>query len=50
VSVLGLIMVASGKSKLDADALKPQRTADSLREDREAVKQAVKGDHNELRH
>lgn len=43
VTVVGLIMVASGKSKLDADALKPHRTVDSIREDRDALKDAVKG-------
>jgi hypothetical protein len=43
VSVAGLIMVASGKSKLDADSLKPDRTARSLRQDRATMKAAVAG-------
>lgn len=43
VTLVGLIMVASGKSKLDADALKPHRTVDSIREDRDALKDAVRG-------
>ena len=43
VTLVGLVMVASGKNKLDADALKPHRTVDSIREDREALKDAVKG-------
>ncbi|HEY0961114.1 MAG TPA: phage holin family protein [Pseudomonadales bacterium] len=43
VTAIGLIMVTSGKNKLDADALKPHRTVDSIREDREALKDAIKG-------
>jgi hypothetical protein len=43
VSIAGLVMVASGKNKLDADALKPDRTAHSLRQDRAAMKAAVAG-------
>jgi hypothetical protein len=43
VSVIGFVMVSAGKRKLDADALKPQRTVNSIREDREFVKDAVKG-------
>lgn len=43
VTLVGLIMVASGKNKLDADALKPHRTVDSIREDRDALKDAVRG-------
>ncbi len=45
VTVLGLIMVASGKSKLNGDPLKLRRTAESLREDRQALRYAVKGGH-----
>jgi hypothetical protein len=43
VTIVGLIMVASGKGKLDADALKPDRTMNSLREDRRTMKAAVSG-------
>lgn len=43
VTAIGLIMVSAGKHKLDADALKPHRTVDSIREDREALKDAIKG-------
>lgn len=44
-TVLGIIMVASGKSKLDADTLKPSRTAQAIREDRATFRHAVKGGH-----
>jgi hypothetical protein len=43
VSVIGLIMLASGKHKFDADALKPGRTMHSLRQDRQTMKAAVAG-------
>lgn len=43
VTLVGLIMVSAGKRKLDADALKPRRTVDSIREDRDALKDAVRG-------
>jgi hypothetical protein len=43
VTLIGLMMVAAGKRKLDADALKPHRTVNAMKEDRDAVKDAVKG-------
>jgi hypothetical protein len=43
VTLIGLIMVASGKSKFGADALKPDRTVRSLRQDRDTMKVAVAG-------
>jgi uncharacterized BrkB/YihY/UPF0761 family membrane protein len=43
VSVIGFSMVSAGKKKLDADTLKPERTVNSLKEDRDAMKSAVKG-------
>lgn len=46
VTLLGLIMVGSGKSKLSSDALRPRRTAEAIREDRDALKYAVKGGHH----
>lgn len=43
VTLLGLIMVASGKSKLSADELRPDRTVRALRQDRATMRAAVAG-------
>lgn len=39
VTVIGLIMVAAGKKKLEPSSLKPTRTMDSFQKDKEAVKE-----------
>lgn len=41
VAIIGWIMVAGGKKKLEADSFKPDRTTDSLRRDKQALKGAV---------
>lgn len=41
VTFIGLIMVQSGKKKLEPSAFKPTHTAHSLRKDRDAVKGAT---------
>lgn len=38
VSIIGLIMLKSGQSKLKADSFKPDRTIHEMKKDREAVK------------
>lgn len=38
VTIVGLIMVAAGKKKLEPSSLKPSRTMDSLHKDKEAIK------------
>jgi hypothetical protein len=43
VTVVGMSMVAAGKHKLGADSIKPDRTAHSLRKDRDTFRHAVKG-------
>lgn len=45
VALIGFSMVNAGKHKLDADALKPRRTVESIKEDRAVFKHAVKGGH-----
>jgi hypothetical protein len=42
VTLIGLIMVQSGKKKLEPSALTPRHTMNSLHKDREAVKGAVR--------
>lgn len=42
VTLIGLIMVQSGKKKLEPSALTPRHTINSLHKDREAVKGAVR--------
>ncbi len=37
VAVIGLILLKTGKSKLDPSALRPRRTQESLRRDRELI-------------
>jgi len=43
VSVIGMSMVSAAKSKLGPDVLKTHRTANSLKEDRAVMMNAVKG-------
>lgn len=38
VTIIGLIMVMAGKKKLEPSSLKPTRTMDSVRKDKETVK------------
>ncbi|MCL7945383.1 phage holin family protein [Marinobacter sp. ATCH36] len=38
VTVIGLIMVTTGKKKLESSSLKPERTMDSVKKDTESVK------------
>lgn len=38
VTFIGLILVAAGKKKLEPSSLKPTRTMDSVRKDKESVK------------
>lgn len=38
VAIVGWIMVAGGKKKLEADSFTPERTAESLRRDKQALK------------
>ncbi len=42
VSLLGLILLASGRSRLKAEAMKPKRTAGSLRHDWQMMKEHVR--------
>lgn len=42
VTLIGLIMLSSGKKKLEPRAFKPTRTAASLREDRDMIRDNVK--------
>jgi hypothetical protein len=39
VAIIGLIMVQSGKKKLDVESFTPERTQESLRKDKEMVQQ-----------
>lgn len=43
VTIAGLLMVKSGRSKLSAGSLAPRRTAHAIKEDRDTVRDAVKG-------
>lgn len=38
VTVIGLVMVTAGKKKLEPSSLKPSRTMDSVRKDKESVR------------
>ena len=42
VAIVGLIALAKGRAELRASALKPERTVESLRRDRDLVKEHVK--------
>lgn len=42
VTLIGLVMVQSGKKKLEPSSLKPRHTMNSLHKDREAAKGAVR--------
>jgi uncharacterized membrane protein YqjE len=42
VAIIGLIALAKGRAELKASALKPERTVESLRRDRDLVKEHVK--------
>jgi len=41
VPVIGFVMIQSGKKKLTPSALKPVRTQDSLRKDKEMVERRI---------
>lgn len=41
VTVIGAIMLTAGKKKMDADAMKPNRTMDSIRKDAEFARRKV---------
>ncbi len=45
VALIGAIMLASGKQKLDASSLKPEHTQASMQKDREMIKRNVHESH-----
>ena len=42
VLIIGLIMLAVGRNRLSAQGMKPQRTIDSLREDRDWAREQIR--------
>lgn len=45
VAIIGLIMVQSGKKKMQPSSLKPEHTLNSLQKDQQAVRGATKYEH-----
>ena len=45
VTLVGIIMLATGKRKLEPDALAPRRTAAALRKDTQMIKGATQHEH-----
>lgn len=45
VAIIGLIMVQSGKKKMEPSSLKPEHTLNSLEKDQQAVRGASKYEH-----